>query len=253
MSGIQILFLVLQFIFYSILAILGFILLLMSLPIHLEFTAIYMEQNLDYRYRLHYAWIIPLDRFIHSKMTSEEKPVGDRAPSQQKTTPSAIAKKQTKNVVKLHDEQAVPAGIQEQPNVVSGQQTMDYQTILGYVDWGLSQKDQWWRAVVRIFRLLHLDDLYAKGQLGLDDPADTAFLFASIYAVLPSVPFIAWKVQPVYEQSALTFEVRLRSCLILLEILLVPLFNRDIRRTLWSFYRMIRPKTPRKSVELIIH
>jgi hypothetical protein len=89
---------------------------------------------------------------------------------------------------------------------------------------------------------LHIRPLLLRGQLGLDDPADTAFLFSTIYTFLPLVPFLAFQVQASYKEQALSGLIRFRCHISVLEIPLTLILNRDLRRTLFLIYRMSRPK-----------
>jgi hypothetical protein len=216
----------------------------MALPFHLSLTGYYDGKELSYEIQVKYAWFIPLDRIIKSRIqsTSNTKPrpvqSSDKAPISQKKTMDA----KVETPVASKTTAKPPKESQNQDSTIQGRKKVDLQEVLDWISWGLEQKGMFWRAALKLFQLLHIRPLLLRGQLGLDDPADTAFLFSTIYTFLPLVPFLAFQVQASYKEQALSGLIRFRCHISVLEIPLTLILNRDLRRTLFLIYRMSRPK-----------
>ena len=244
MSAIAIVWLVLKILLFIVLGLLGLILLLLALPFHLSLTGYYDGKELSYDIQVKYAWFIPLDRFIKSRMQPKPKTKPGSAQSMDKPQiPPQEPVTAEKRIPRVNKTTIKPP---QEPKTndftIQGRKKVNFQEILDWISWGLEQKGMFWRAVLKLFQLLHIRPLLLRGQLGLDDPADTAFLFSTIYTFLPLVPFLAFQVQANYEEQALSGLIRFRCHISLLEIPLTLILNRDLRRTLFLIYRMTRPK-----------
>lgn len=244
MSAITIVWLVLKILLLIVLGLLGLILLLTALPFHLCLTGYYDGKELSYEIQVKYAWFISLDRFIKSRMQPTPKTKsGSALSTNNPPTPFKKPAASEQSIPRIHKTTAKPPQeSQKKDFTIQGRKKVDFQEILDWISWGLEQKAMFWRAVSKLFQLLHLRPLLIQGQLGLEDPADTAFLFSTIYSFLPQIPFLAFRVQANYQEQALNGLIRFRCHISLLEIPLTLILNRDIRRSLFIIYRMSRPK-----------
>lgn len=244
MNAIVIIGLVLKILLLVILGLIGFILLLLAFPFHLSVTGFYNGDEFSYELQVKYAWLIPIDRIIKSRLRSREKVAPVDAKRTTKTVSTTPTRKESSEF-KTSDAKRPspkPQETKSEEPLIQGQKRVGFQEILDWITWGLEQKDTFWRAFLRLFRLLHIQPLLIRGQLGLEDPADTAFLFSAIYTTLPMVPFVAFLVQPNYHEQALSGMIRFKCHISLLEIPLTLILNRDLRRMLFMIYRMSRPK-----------
>lgn len=244
MSSLAMVGLILKIIFYGILGLLGFILLLLAFPFHLSVTGYYDGNEFSYDLKVKYAWLIPLDRILKSRLQPRSKavPGATKTVSKKPITPTRQNPSEVKPPVAERSSPKSQEAISAEP-IVQSQKRIDVQEILHWISWALEQKETFWRAFLRLFRLLHIRPLLLRGQLGLEDPADTAFLFSAIYGALPSVPFLAFCVQPNYREQTLSGSIRFKCHISILEIPLTLILNRDLRRTLLMIYRMSRPNS----------
>lgn len=244
MTALAMIGLILKILLYGILGLVGFILLLLAFPFHLSVTGFYDGKDLSYEVRVRYAWLIPLDRLLKSGLNRPTKaiPIDDplkiKKEIHNNQQEPSVRKPSTPKSISTKPQEPKP----EEPPI-QAQKSMDFQEILHWIQWGLEQKDTFWRAALRLFRLFHIRPLLLRGQMGLDDPADTAFLFSTIYTALPQIPYVAFQVQPNYREQTLSVMIRFKCHISILEILLTLILNRDLRRTLLMIYRMSRPKS----------
>lgn len=244
MTALAMIGLVLKTLLFVILGLFGFILLLLAFPFHLSVTGYYDGNEFSYDLKVKYAWLIPLDRILKSRLQPRSKavPVAMKTVSNKPLTPTRQEPFKIKPSVEKPPSSTSQESKLKEP-ILQGKKQVDTQEILHWVTWGLEQKDTFWRAFLRLFRLLHIRPLLLRGQLGLEDPADTAFLFSATYAVLPLFPFLAFCVQPNYREQTLSGMIRFKCHISILEIPLTLILNRDLRRILLMIYRMSRPKS----------
>lgn len=258
-----------KFILLAILFLFLIILLLLALPFKIKLKGSYMAGERDLEYSIIYAWVIPLER-IAAKMSSL---------SARKKRPAVPSKKAKDKIpINSHDEVKIKKAVADEDletkrAVEAASKALDNESVYkplsssegeGNVDSIESFKEPkerskrtvseyleflqpvWqaksliFHALVEFLKLFHFKPIKLEGYFGLDDPADTAFLFSAIYASLPLMPFLNFQLEPIFEGSPTDLELSFSSQFSVLQILLAFVFNFYLRRLLVLLYRLYR-------------
>lgn len=219
-----------------------------------------MEEKFQYQIHVRWAWLFDLSGFIEKRLSSADgaaasKPAKVKKGKSRKAEAKAIPKEpdsaaqRSAESVAQNDQHktASPDPIpkksldsdreEETPISFKGK---NFQEIMEYLHLAMQYKDMFFTFLIKLFRLLHIKPLHLQGQLGVEDPADTAFLFSALYTLLPFLPFCYFTVQPVFTGSTCRIELTLKCRISITEILLHLLLDKDLRRPLIQAYKLYR-------------
>lgn len=290
-----------KFILYLILFLLLLILLLLALPFRIKLKGGYADNQADFDYTLHYAWIIPLKPLLEKKLgrspgdsQKEEQLTFDyqqefEIESEKASDFAAKLEEDAAIELKAQPQEEIQEEIQEEeiteqveafeesdlrveiPERIYQQDFAPDQPLKESEDFNYDElingfnseektekqglfsaenkalvkkvwqsKDLIIQALIEFLKLFHFKPLRLEGNFGLEDPADTAFLFAGLYASLPLLPFIQMRLNPYFAESKTDVQISFRSTFSILQILLAFVYNFYLRRLLFFAYRTYR-------------
>ncbi len=237
-----------------------FILLILALPFHITASCSFFEEKFDYQIKLRWAWLLDLSRLIENqlpgaKATEAAKPAavkkGKSRRTETKTIPkqpeptaprsaSADMRNEPAKTASADPSQASLKDSEAKASPSGSSSDTNFQEIIDYIRMGMQYKDMFFTFLIKLFRLLHIKPLQLQGQLGLEDPADTAFLFSTCYTLLPSLSFCYFTVEPIFTGSICNLKLTLKCRISITEILLHLILDKDLRRPLIQVYRLYR-------------
>lgn len=219
-----------------------------------------MEEKFQYQIHVNWAWLLDLSSLIQNQLSGADGAAASKVTTGKKWK-SRRAK--TKTIPKGPDSAAQRSAASVDQNDPQKTETTEpipkesldsnreaetpisskgknFQEIMEYLHLAMQYKDMFFTFLIKLFRLLHIKPLHLQGQLGVEDPADTAFLFSALYTLLPFLPFCYFTIQPVFTGSICRIELTLKCRISITEILLHLLLDKDLRRPLIQAYKLYR-------------
>ena len=231
-----VLFAVLVWILKAIVVVLAVLLIILALPIHYGISASYHQGDASLNWNLSWGGI-PLDRFIKGRVKasppqgkapaprahvsrgnreSKETTIREKMPS-----PATPPQRVPKPPAPVSSVAAHKPAIPDAKENVAEQAEPTLQEKAGII-W---QKRQWLLAwLQRFWGTLHLTPLYLGGEFGLADPFQTSQFYRYIILLNTFVPRgLNINLQPVYQESVISLNLRLKGWASPLQILLLAL------------------------------